>query len=364
MFLDLNRPIISVILPSLNEIPSVAGGKSPDVKEGLRSHLLTLIIPCFNEAAVLPLLRERVLQSLDNLSIPWEVIFVDDGSDDGTYNELVKTHRVDTRFKVLGLSRNFGHQAAISAGLAHASGTVVAIIDADLQDPPELLGDCLGLLNQGYDVVYAVRRKRKENLLKRAAYALFYRFFRVAAEIEVPLDSGDFCMINRQVVNVLLSMPERNIFLRGMRAWAGFRQIALEYERDPRAAGETKYSFNKLFRLAADGIFSFSTMPLRLATGFGLCTVAFCGPITLFILLWRILGFQFMGHTAEQLPGWAGLAFVLFSFGGLQLFLMGVIGEYVGRIYKEVKRRPRYVIQSRLGLAERNAVVEGVESVK
>jgi polyisoprenyl-phosphate glycosyltransferase len=348
----------------LNETPSTAAGELWGFRDDPQPRLLSLLIPCFNEAAVLPLLRERLLRSLESLPVPWEVILIDDGSKDSTYEELVKTHSIDARFKVLGLSRNFGHQAAITAGLAHASGDVVAIIDADLQDPPELLGRCLALLDKGYDVVYAVRRKRKENLLKRTAYALFYRFLRFAAEIEIPLDSGDFCMINRQVVDVLLSMPERNIFLRGMRAWAGFRQTALEYERDTRAAGKTNYSFSKLLRLAADGVFSFSIMPLRLATYSGLCTVALFVPITLFILLWRIFDFQFMGHTARQLPGWAGIALVIISFGGLQLFLAGIIGEYVGRIYQEVKRRPRYVIQRRLGLVERNALIEEVRSTR
>ncbi len=292
------------------------------------------------------------------LTIPWEVILIDDGSQDATFDELVKTHRMDSRFKVIGLSRNFGHQAAIAAGLAHATGDVVAIIDADLQDPPELLGRCLQLIDGGYDVVYAVRRNRKEGLLKRCTYALYYRLLRLAAEIEIPLDSGDFCMMRRPVVDVLLSMPERNIFLRGMRAWAGFRQTGLEYEREARAAGKTKYSFNRLLRLGADGIFSFSTVPLRCATYLGLCTVALCAAAGLFILIWRLSAFEFMGHTAAQLPGWTAIALGLVGFGGLQLLLLGMIGEYVGRIYSEVKRRPRYVIWRSLGLSRRVADTE------
>jgi glycosyltransferase involved in cell wall biosynthesis len=338
----------------VNEAPSDAARRPQGLRENARPRLLSVIVPCFNESAVLPLLRERLSRALEELHISWEVILVDDGSADNSFEELTKLHCADARFKVLSLSRNFGHQAAISAGLAHASGAVVAIIDADLQDPPELLGRCLALIDKGYNVVYAVRRKRKENVFKRAAYALFYRFLRFAAEIEVPLDSGDFCMMDRQVVDVLLSMTERNIFLRGLRAWAGFRQIGLEYERDARAAGEPKYSVAKLFRLATDGIFSFSTMPLRLATYFGLWTVALCIVMAIFILVWRLFDLQFMGHTAEQLPGWTGIAIGLVSFGGLQLFLMGMIGEYVGRIYSEVKGRPRYVIQRRLGLTQEN----------
>ena len=356
-------PFMELSLPMCGT-PPADERDSPDLGRRAESRLLSLIVPCCNEATVLPFLRERLLRSLEDLRISWEVIFIDDGSDDSTYNELVKTHLLDARFKALSLSRNFGHQAAISAGLEHASGSVVAIIDADLQDPPELLGRCLAQLDQGYDVVYAVRRKRKENLFKRAAYALFYRFLRLASEIEVPLDAGDFCMINRQVVDVLLSMPERNIFLRGMRAWAGFRQTGLEYERDARAAGETKYSFSKLFRLAADGVFSFSTMPLRCATYIGLCTMALCASIGLFLVLWRLCAFQFMGHNAQQLPGWTAIALGLLSFGGLQLLLLGMIGEYVGRIYSEVKRRPRYVIRRSLGLAARTTSIAEHEPAK
>lgn len=318
---------------------------------------LSVIVPCFNEAAVLPILRERLLKSLEAIGVSWEVIFVDDGSSDSTYDELENMHRFDPRFKVIGLSRNFGHQAAILAGLTYTSGKAVAIIDADLQDPPELLKQCFELLHKGYDVVYAVRRKRKEGLFKRTAYALFYRFLRFVAEIEMPLDSGDFCMLNRKVVEVLISMPERNIFLRGMRAWVGFKQIGLVYERAARAAGESKYSLRKLIRLATDGIFSFSIMPLRLATYFGLCTVGLCIITALFILSWKIYQFRFMGYTAQQLPGWTALVLGILFLSGLQLFLIGILGEYIGRIYKEVKGRPRYVVQKSLGLPKTNLTV-------
>src|SRR5579859_2494086 len=209
---------------------------------------ISIIIPCYNESEVLPVLRARLEKCLDSLSSAWEVILVDDGSEDTTPDQLSAMHEEDPRFKVIFFSRNFGHQIAISAGLAYAIGEAVGIMDADLQDPPELFGACLKKLKEGYDVVYAVRRKRKENAPKRLCYSFFYRFLHVLAETEIPLDTGDFCLMSARVVRVLKSMPERHVFLRGLRAWAGFRQIGVEYERDARAAGGTKYSFWKLLR--------------------------------------------------------------------------------------------------------------------
>ncbi len=311
---------------------------------------LSVVIPCFNEEAVLPLLQARLVKALDTLGLPWEVLFIDDGSSDGTYAALVAIHAADPRFKTAALSRNFGHQTAISAGLHLAAGDVVAVMDADLQDPPEILPACLNLLRSGYDVVYAVRRKRKEHLLKRAAYRIFYRFLSIVAEVRIPLDAGDFCLLTRRVVDALKAMPERNIFVRGMRAWAGFRQIALEYEREARAAGETKYPLTKLIRLASDGVFSFSTAPLRLATYLGFCVLSLAVLITLWLLVWRVLGFRFMGHIPSELPGWTALAVGLLSFSGVQLLILGFIGEYIGRIYTEVKRRPRWIFREAAGL--------------
>ena len=316
---------------------------------------LSVVIPCFNEAAALPLLRGRLVSALDNLQYydgGWEIVFVDDGSSDATLACLQEMHAADMRFKVLSFSRNFGHQAAVSAGLRYASGKVVAVMDADLQDPPEVLPAGLELIRQGYDVVYAVRRKRKEGFFKRAAYQLFYRLLKAVAEVEIPLDAGDFCLLTRRVVDVLAAMPERNVFVRGLRAWAGFRQIGLEYERDARAAGETKYPFAKLCKLAADGIFSFSTAPLRVATYTGFATVGITATAGLFLLVWKIAGFRFMGHTAAELPGWTGVICTMLLLGGLQLLILGFMGEYLGRIYSEVKQRPPWILKESLGIAE------------
>ena len=312
---------------------------------------LSLIIPCYNESEVLPLLQERLLKTLNGLAVPWEVIFVDDGSNDGTFGQLAMMHQAEPRFKVISFSRNFGHQAGISAGLAHASGSAIGIMDADLQDPPELLGTCLDKLRQGFDVVYAVRKKRKENLPKRLAYALFYRLLRKVAEADIPLDSGDFCVMSRRVADVLRAMPERNIFLRGMRAWTGFRQTGLEYERDARAAGETKYPFRKLVRLATDGVFAFSSLPLQLATYLGFCGVGFSMVAGVFILTWRVFGFSFMGHRAVELPGWTAAVGGMLFLGGIQFLILGCLGEYIGRIYNEVKQRPRWIVGASLGFA-------------
>lgn len=320
----------------------------------IREPDLSVIIPCYNESAILELLEVRLRKCLEELRISWEVIFVDDGSEDSTFQQLAAMHASDSRFKVISLSRNFGHQAALCAGLDRAAGKAVGILDADLQDPPELLGRGLKKLNEGYDVVYAVRRKRKENFVKRGMYAVFYRLLSGVAEVNIPLDSGDFCLMRQRVVTILKAMPERNLFLRGLRAWTGFRQFGLEYEREARAAGQTKYPFKRLLRLAADGVFAFSTMPLRIATiiGFGVTLLSLI--LGLFLLSWRLWGFQFMGHTAAELPGWTAIICLVLFVSGIQFIILGVLGEYVGRIYSEVKQRPRWIVRDALGWNERD----------
>ncbi len=323
------------------------------MSEAAAGPLLSVVIPCFNEQAVLPMLRERLLDALGRIEASWELVFVDDGSSDRTFDLLSQMHRQEPRFKVIGLSRNFGHQAAISAGLAYAHGQAVAIMDADLQDPPQLLATCLERWREGYQVVFAVRQKRKESLFKRLAYTSFYRVLKWAADIEIPIDSGDFCLMDRRVVEVLRQMPERNVFVRGLRAWAGFRQIGVPYEREPRAAGNTKYPWGKLFRLAMDGIFSFSTVPLRLATWFGLFIVLLSFVVVTLVVIWRFSDIEFMGHRAQDIPGWAAGIISVFFLGGVQLLILGVMGEYLARIYTEVKLRPRWVVREALGFERR-----------
>jgi len=317
---------------------------------------LSLVIPCFNEESVLPLLETRLRKFLGDCGISWEVLFVDDGSRDKTFELLAGMHRAEPRFKVISFSRNFGHQAALCAGLAYAQGQAVGLLDADLQDPPELFARCLEKLREGYDVAYAVRRKRKENILKRAAYSVFYRLLKSVAEVDIPHDSGDFCLMHRRVVDVLTDMPERNVFLRGLRAWTGFRQIGVEYEREARAAGSTKYPFRKLLKLATDGVFAFSTLPLRLATYVGFASVGLSMIAGIFLLIWKLANFQLLGHLPSEVPGWTSIVCLILFFGGIQFLMFGCMGEYIGRIYGEVKHRPRWVIGRALGWGDRPPV--------
>lgn len=311
---------------------------------------LSLVIPCYNETTVLPFLKERLLQSLPALNLTWEVILVDDGSRDDTFQQLIAMNAADPRFKVISFSRNFGHQTAVFAGLSHALGDFVAVMDADLQDPPEFLATCLAKLNEGYDVIYAVRRKRKENIFKRVCYATFYRLLKFIAEIEIPLDSGDFCVMRQCVVAVMRSMPERDVFVRGLRAWSGFRQIGIEYNRAARAAGETKYPFRKLVQLAMDGVFAFSAFPLRLAAYLGFVILVVSLLATGFLLSWKIFNFQLLGHYPAEVPGWTSLVCLILFMGGIQFMILGIMGEFIGRIYNEVKQRPRWIIRETRGL--------------
>jgi glycosyltransferase involved in cell wall biosynthesis len=310
---------------------------------------LSFVIPCFNESHMLPLLRQRLLESLSRMNLTWEVILVDDGSRDDTFQQLAAMHAADSRFKVLAFSRNFGHQTAVFAGLSRATGEFVAVLDADLQDPPEFVATCVDKLKEGYDVVYAVRRRRKENFLKRAAYAGFYRLLNAIAEVEIPLDSGDFCVMRQCVVAVLRTMPERDVFVRGLRAWSGFRQVGVEYERSARVAGESKYPIRKLVNLALDGVFAFSPFPLRLASYLGFLSVGGSMAVGAFLILWRLFNFRLLGHYPSEVPGWTSLVCLILFLGGMQFLILGILGEFIRRIFAEVQQRPRWIVQKSLG---------------
>lgn len=302
----------------------------------------SVVLPVFNESETLPELHRRLSVVMEALAEPYEIIFVDDGSRDASGELLHALQASDPHVRVLRLSRNFGHQSAISAGIDHARGDAVIVMDADLQDPPEALPDLLAPWRQGHDVVYAVRRDRKENVLKRSAYGLFYRLLHQAANVEIPLDAGDFCVLDRRVADVLRQMPERNRFIRGIRSWVGFRQIGVPYNRAARYAGQPKYSLFKLLRLAFDGFFSFSYVPLRLASLFGLF-VSFLGFL---LSVWTV----YKRFTLPEFPsGFATIVVGMMFLGGIQLIALGVIGEYVGRIFDEVKQRPLYIIGERWG---------------
>ena len=248
----------------------------------------------------------------------------------------------DARVRTIELARNFGHQVAISAGLDHARGNGVIVMDADLQDPPEVLPEFIAKWREGHDVVYAIREQRKEHVLKRAAYAAFYRLLQRVANIEIPLDAGDFCIMDRRVVELLTSMPERNRFVRGIRSWVGLNQVGLAYERHARYAGRPKFTFTRLVYLALDGLVSFSYLPLRVITMLGLAVSFVSLVLALFYAVKRLT-------VGLNPPGFATLVVAIFFLAGMQLITIGVIGEYVGRIFEEVKRRPLYVVRRTSG---------------
>lgn len=305
---------------------------------------LSIVIPLYNEEDVFDDLAARMQATLDMAGFPCEVVLVDDGSIDGTREKIETLCAVDQRFRAILLSRNFGHQSAISAGLDHVRGLSVGILDGDLQDPPETLLEFYQKLREGYDVVYAVRRRRQENLLKQFCYWAFYRLLRRVATIDIPLDSGDFCLMSRRVVRQIQDMPERHRFIRGMRSWVGFRQTAMPYDRDSRRKGQTKYTLSKLVLLAVDGLVTFSEVPLRLATLLGTVIAIFSFGYGAYILFWRLLT-----SDPSSVPGFATVACAIFFLGGIQLICLGILGEYVARIHNEVKGRPVYIVDSLVG---------------
>jgi glycosyltransferase involved in cell wall biosynthesis len=307
--------------------------------------LLSVVVPCFNEQDVIEPMHSRLLQVLGPAGFEFEIIFVNDGSKDRTPEMLDSICRSDPRFKAIHFSRNFGHQAAVTAGLHAVIGQCAVVIDADLQDPPELILEMLKLWREGYQVVYAQKTDREgAGFLKGHAYRLFYRIVGKVSEVEIPVDTGDFSLMDRQVVDLLNAMPERNRYVRGLRAWLGFRQTAIKFERPSRFAGETKYSFSKLVGLAIDGLMSVSKAPLRLAMYMGFLASAASFLLGLFFAIQQILGYS---HTAR---GWASTIVVVLFLGGIQLICIGVIGEFIGRIYDEVKQRPLYVVARSTGL--------------
>ncbi len=300
--------------------------------------LISVIAPVYNERDSLPELLLRVSQVMETTSQSWELVLVDDGSQDGSTEIIRQMAESDPRLRPVIFSRNFGHQIAVTAGLDYARGQAVIIIDADLQDPPEVMLEMLERWRQGYQVVYAVRSEREgETWFKKVTAALFYRIIFRITDVRIPLDTGDFRLLDRQVVNELNRMRERHRFLRGMSAWLGFRQIGVPYSRAARFAGETKYPFRKMLKLALNAVTSFSYFPLQLASYLGFIAVGIGILATPAILILRWAGLQeFFGQAATLIA-------VLFL-GGVQLILLGILGEYIGRIYDEVKGRPLYIV--------------------
>jgi glycosyltransferase involved in cell wall biosynthesis len=311
---------------------------------------LSLVIPIYNEELVIPELDRRlkaVLGSWADLVESWEVVFINDGSKDDSLNQLRAMAAAEPRYKVLSFARNFGHQMAITAGMDRAEGDAVVVMDADLQDPPEVVRDMITLWRQGYDVVYGVRRKRAgETLFKKLTAAAFYRLLRaMLGGISIPVDAGDFRLLSRPVVMAMRALKERHRFVRGMVAWVGFKQTATYYDREARFAGETKYPLSKMLRFAIDGITSFSTVPLRFATWLGVLA----GLSAVVIALWAIYIKLFVTGVVQ---GWTTIMILVALGTSAQLLMIGVLGEYVGRIYEEVKRRPLYLIGEEINLAQ------------
>lgn len=279
---------------------------------------------------------------MDSSPLSIEVVLIDDGSRDGTPDMMRQVALADKRYHCVFLSRNHGHQLALSAGMSAALGSeALFIIDGDLQDPPELLPEFYKLLCQGNDVVYAVRQKRKEGFIKKTGYYLFYRLLKSISYIDIPLDSGDFALVSRRVIDIMKKMPEESRYLRGMRSWVGFRQVGYAYERDERIAGESKYSFRQLFRLAYNGIFNFSEFPIKFMTNIG-------GFSILIALIYFIIVLVKKFFFTQVIEGFTSLLFVIILFSGVQLFALGIIGEYVLRIFFQSKQRPLFIIKEEI----------------
>lgn len=308
----------------------------------VRNPVVSVVVPLFNEQENVEELHRRLNLVLKEINLSYEIWLIDDGSRDRTPELIDALIARDPHVSALRLSRNFGHQAAVSAGIDHARGQTVVVMDGDLQDPPEVLPRFLEKWREGYEVVYAVRRRRKEGLLKRAGYFGFYRLLRAISELDIPLDSGDFCLMDRRVVDVLKHLPERMRFVRGLRSFVGFRQVGLAYERDPREAGRPKYGFGSLVMLAIDGLISFSGYPLRLATYLGLFTIS----IALALLVW-VVSSALYNKSVPQ--GWASTVVTVLFMGSIQLFSLGIIGEYIRLIFLETKGRPTYVVRDHKG---------------
>ncbi|MCE2904582.1 MAG: glycosyltransferase family 2 protein [Anabaena sp. CoA2_C59] len=309
--------------------------------------IYSLVIPIYNESENITEMYRRLHHVMEKLDGDAELILIDDGSRDRSLSMMRELHHLDNRVHYLSLARNFGHQIAVTAGLNFVQGKCIIVMDADLQDPPELILTMIDKWHQGYQVVYAQRTSRQqETWLKRLTAYLFYRILRRLAKVDIPEDTGDFCLMDRQVVNILNSMPERNRYIRGLRAWVGFRQTSVPFARDPRFAGTVKYTFGKSWALAIDGIISFSTVPLRLATYIGILSAFIALFMILLVLYWRL------SEPFSPIIGYTLITISMFFLGSVQLICIGILGEYIGRIYEEVKGRPLYTLKETGGFTK------------
>lgn len=303
----------------------------------------TIIVPIYNSAAFMSNLLEAIDKQKNISNWDLELVLVDDGSRDGSFAKIEELTKAYPYIKGIKLSRNFGHQIAVKTGLAHCTGDYIAIIDDDLQDPPSLLPYFFNFLDEGYDVAYGVRKKRKESFIKKLSYNSFYRILKGMSNTDIPLDSGDFCVMTRRVANNMLKLQEKNPFLRGIRAWVGFKQIGVEYERHARIEGESGYTLKKLMKIALDGIFSFSSVPIRVITLLGVLGLLFAVVYSILII------YESLAHGLP-VKGFATLAILISFFSSLILICLGIIGEYIVRIYDEVRDRPYVVIEKTLNV--------------
>ncbi|MCY9108391.1 glycosyltransferase family 2 protein [Bacillus atrophaeus] len=307
----------------------------------------SIVVPVYNEELVIQETYQRLKEVMDRTKENYELLFVNDGSRDRSVEILREHSLIDPRVKVIDFSRNFGHQIAITAGMDYAQGNAIVVIDADLQDPPELILDMIEKWKEGYNVVYAVRTKRKgETFFKKQTAAMFYRLLRSMTDIDIPIDTGDFRLLDRKVCNEMKKLKEKNPFVRGVVSWVGFKQTAVEYERDERLAGETKYPLKKMLKLSMDGITTFSHKPLKLASFAGIL-MSGAGFLYMLIVLYKKL------FTDSTITGWSSLIVIELLFSGIILLMLGMIGEYIGRIYDEAKDRPLYIVQKSYGLENR-----------
>ena len=307
---------------------------------------ISLVIPMYYEEKVVQECYKRVKSVVENIEdYNYEIIFVNDGSKDKTLDILEDIAKKDKNVKIISFSRNFGHQAAVTAGIKYVTGDAIVIMDADLQDPPELIPEMLKLWEQGNEVIYGKRKKRKgESAFKLLTAKMFYKTLNALSDVEIPRDTGDFRLVDRTVIDVVNNMPEHNKFLRGLFSWVGFNQIPYEYERQERVAGKTKYPLKKMLKLASDGIISFSTKPLKLVGGLGTFAIVF----SVIILIYSLLSFIFKWNNLT--PGWTSIMVAITFFSGVILISLWMIGEYIARIYDETKERPQYIIKEKINI--------------
>ena len=318
---------------------------------GMASPIYSFVVPIYNEEQTIQELYRRLSVVMEEMDGPVELVLVNDGSHDTSLSQMRNLAQEDNRVCYLSLARNFGHQVAVTAGLNFARGEAIIVLDADLQDPPELIPEMVKRWREGYHVIYAKRvRRRKESWFKRSCAFLFYRLLNRLTDVKIPNDTGDFCLMDRQIVDLLNQLPERNRYIRGLRAWLGFRQTAIPFERDPRFAGEVKYTFRKSLALAIDSLVSFSKVPLRLAIYLGLFSALIALVMALLVFYWRI------AQPNSPVTGFATILIAIFFLGAVQLVSIGILGEYIGRIYEEVKNRPLYTLSEVGGFAAQPAI--------